>query len=272
MEEWQEVAYAKINLALHVRVREPDGYHRIETIFAFAEDGDRLVAGSASDLTLETTGPFAPDIGADEDNLVLRAARALRDRHRIEAGAVLTLYKRLPVSSGIGGGSAEAAAALRLLGRLWGIGTDPIGMSAIARELGSDVPACLASTTARGEGRGELLSPLDLGLTGTPLLLVNPGVPVETGAVFRAWDGLDRGPLGELPGRNDLEAPAMALAPVIGDALARLRSASGATLVRMSGSGATCFALFESERQRDEARDSIAGDQPGWWVMASRLR
>jgi 4-diphosphocytidyl-2-C-methyl-D-erythritol kinase len=190
----------------------------------------------------------------------------------MEAGAALKLDKHLPVASGIGGGSADAAAALRLLRRWWGIGADPDGMSAIARELGSDVPACLASITARGEGRGDFLSPLDLGLSGTPLLLVNPGVPVATGTVFRAWDGVDRGPLGELPGRNDLEAPAIAAAPVVGEVLARLRGASGTTLVRMSGSGATCFALFENERQRNEARASIGDQHPDWWIMASRLR
>ena len=202
-----ETAYAKINLALHVRERMADGYHRIETVFAFAEDGDGLDVAEAKELTLEITGPFAADLTGDGDNLVLSAARALRERHGVKAGARLTLDKRLPIAAGIGGGSADAAAALRLLTRWWHLDASETDLLDIAATLGADVPACLLSRTARGEGRGDALQPLaDHGLTGTPLLLVNPRAPLSTAAVFRAWDGVDRGALGDWrEGRNDLE-------------------------------------------------------------------
>ena len=268
-----EIAYAKINLALHVRAREPDGYHRLETLFAFAEDGARLHVAEADELTLSVTGPFALALGAADDHLVLRAAAALRGRYDVGRGAALTLDKRLPVASGIGGGSADAAAALRLLVRWWGIEGEAEALLSIASDLGADISACLESRIVRGEGRGDRLSPAAIeGLVGTPLLLVNPGVPVSTAAVFQAWDGVDRGPLTALPGRNDLEAPAMAIAPVIRELLDRLERQEGAALVRMSGSGATCFALFANDMQRDAAGAAIAAARPDWWRLASRLR
>jgi|SRR5205085_9255920 len=262
----RETAYAKLNLALHVRAREADGYHRIETLFAFCEDGDALTAEPADALSLEVTGPFAEALGPD--NLVLRAAYALRDQLRIDAGAALTLDKRLPVASGIGGGSADAAGALRLLQRLWQAELPDEELHAIARSLGADVPACLASQAAMGTGRGDDLHPADTALTGTPVLLVNPRVPLSTAAVFAAWDGVDRGPLSEAS-RNDLEEPALPLVPEIGEVLAALREAPGTTLVRMSGSGATCFALFSSESDRDAASEAL---NPAWWHLATRLR
>jgi 4-diphosphocytidyl-2-C-methyl-D-erythritol kinase len=262
----EEAAFAKLNLALHVRAREEDGYHRIETLFAFCEDGDVLAAEPAAGLTLDVTGSFAKGLGPD--NLVLRAARALRDRLGIEAGAALTLDKRLPVASGIGGGSADAAAALRLLQRLWNAPLPDEKLHAIARSLGADVPACLASRACMGRGRGDELHPADTGLAGTPVLLVNPRVPLSTAAVFAAWDGVDRGPLSE-DWRNDLEEPAIRLVPEIGEVLAALRAAPGTTLVRMSGSGATCFALFASEGSRDRAAEAI---DPRWWRLPTRLR
>lgn len=203
--------------------------------------------------------------------MVVRAAEALRDHYRVTRGARITLDKRLPVAAGIGGGSADAAAALRLLTRFWELPDDPKVLHAIARTLGADVPACIASRTVRGEGRGDDLVPVDgASLAGTPILLVNPLVPVPTGPVFRAWDGVDRGPLGaELLGRNDLEAPALAIAPVIGDVL---ESLAGARFARMSGSGATCFALYDSEAERDAAEARIRAARPDWWTLASRLR
>ncbi|HLL58325.1 MAG TPA: 4-(cytidine 5'-diphospho)-2-C-methyl-D-erythritol kinase [Allosphingosinicella sp.] len=276
----EEIAYAKINLALHVRAREPDGYHRIETLFAFAEDGDRLSVKPGEGLSLDIIGPFAPGLGGEKDNLVLRAAEALRKRCGVRAGASLLLDKRLPVASGIGGGSADAAAALRLLTRFWSLLVADETLLEIAGELGADVPACVASRTARGEGRGDVLSFEDgAALSGMPLLLVNPRVPVSTAAVFRAWGGADRGALpagfpldAALAGRNDLESPARSLAPEIDLVLAELGSAPGARLTRMSGSGATCFALFDSEDQRDEARERIALAHPHWWQLATRLR
>lgn len=267
-----EVAFAKVNLALHVRAREPDGYHRIETIFAFAEDGDRLSVRAGEVLSLQCIGPFGNALGPPEDNLVFRAARELRRRAGVAAGAALLLDKKLPVASGIGGGSADAAAALRLLVRWWNLEPHPQDLQALARDLGADVPACLESRLARGEGRGDVLKPMIGDLAGTPLLLVNPNVPLSTANVFRAWDGVDRGALGDLPGRNDLEPPALRLAPEIGAVLETLASRPGATFVRMSGSGATCFALFGSEAQRDEAQASVAASRPDWWTLATRLR
>jgi 4-diphosphocytidyl-2-C-methyl-D-erythritol kinase len=269
-----ETAYAKINLALHVRAREPDGYHRIETIFAFAEDGDRLSVEPGEGLTLRIEGRFAGGLSEGTDNLVVRAAQALANRFAVP-GAALTLDKRLPVASGIGGGSADAAAALRLLSRFWGLTVPPETMGEIARSLGADVPACLLSRTARGSGRGDVLEPVEpTGLAETPLLLVNPGVPVSTADVFRAWDGADRGPLPGDPaaGRNDLEPPARRIAPVIDVVLAALHESGGATLARMSGSGATCFALYDSDAARDAASAVLAERHPGWWRLSSRIR
>lgn len=268
-----EPAYAKINLALHVRAREPDGYHRLETLFAFAEDGDLLRAAGAESLTLTVAGPSAEALGTGDDNLVLRAARALQERFGLRGGAALTLDKRLPVAAGIGGGSADAAAALRLLARWWRIEADEADLLEIAAALGADVPACLISRTVRGEGRGDRLVPAAGNVAGTPLLLVNPRVPLSTADVFRAWDGVDRGPLGDFrAGRNDLETPARRLVPQIADVLERLAAAPGAALVRMSGSGATCFGLFKTTAARDAAAATLAAERPHWWLLPSRLR
>ena len=265
----EETAFAKVNLALHVRARAPDGYHRIETLFAFCEHGARLSVAEGEGRSLAVTGPFADALAGEADNLVLRAARAFRGAR----GAALTLEKNLPVASGIGGGSADAAAALRLLNRWWGIGAPEAELVGIAASLGADVPACVLSRTMRGEGKGDRLSNAALDVAGTPILLVNPGVPVSTAAVFRTWDGVDRGPLLSLAdSRNDLEPPALTLAPAIDAVLARLTAAEGASLVRMSGSGATCFALFADEASRDHAAAVIAAEHPDWWRLASRLR
>lgn len=249
-----ETAYAKINLALHVRQRRADGYHQIESLFAFAEDGDRLTAETREDgaISLTIDGPFALGLESGPDNLVVRAAEALRSACGVTAGADIRLTKNLPIASGIGGGSADAAAALRLLSRLWNLDPDHDRLLRIAAEIGSDVPACLVSRTLVGTGRGEELDLRDIaGLAGMPLLLVNPGRALSTAAVFAAWDQRDRGALhvGDLDqlladARNDLQAPAIALVPEIADILAELRKADGLRLARMSGSGATCFALF----------------------------
>jgi 4-diphosphocytidyl-2-C-methyl-D-erythritol kinase len=264
----RDIAAAKLNLALHVRGKRPDGRHDIETIFVFCTDGDRLSAVPAEGLTLEVSGPFAGDLGGASDNLALKAASALRDAAGVKQGAALTLDKRLPVASGLGGGSADAAAALRLLTSLWG--SDPVLASEIAPRLGSDVPACLLSLPARGVGAGDMLEPVELGLAGTPVLLVNPRVALATGDVFARWDGVDRGPLGGWrEGRNDLEEGAIALAPQVATVLAWLGTQPGSAFVRMSGSGATCVALFDS----DEARDAAAHQVPReWWRLATSLR
>ncbi len=277
-----ETAYAKVNLALHVRGRRDDGYHELESLFVFAEDGDRLEAAWRGDGALRLTlgGPFGSALDDGPDNLVLRAAQALRDRFgRGGEGAWIHLDKRLPVASGIGGGSADAAAALRLLCRLWDLAPDAPALAELALDLGSDVPACLASVTRMVSGRGEHLAACAVpGLAGRPMLLVNPGVPVSTGAIFRAWDGIDRGALvvvdlAALGGaRNDLQAPAVALAPVIAEALELLEAQPRAGLARMSGSGATCFALFDRVADCAAAAAAIAHKQPDWWTMATRIR
>jgi 4-diphosphocytidyl-2-C-methyl-D-erythritol kinase len=270
----EERAYAKLNLALHVRAREADGYHRIETLFAFAEAGDWLRVAEHSSLMLHLEGPFAAALTADEDNMVLRAAAALRTRYRIDRGAALTLEKILPVGAGLGGGSADAAAALRLLSRFWAIPVEQNELFDLARMLGADVPACLVSRPARGEGRGDLLSAVeDWVFAGAPVLMANPGRALATADVFRAWQERDRGPLADpLEGRNDLEEPARQLCPEIGDVVEALRDTAGTRLVRMSGSGATCFALYESDQARDAAHSRISQSHPHWWLLASRLR
>lgn len=270
-----DTGYAKINLALHVRARRADGYHALETLFAFAEDGDQLSARLAPGFSLRMTGPFAEELAADTDNLVLRAARLLAQSIGVSGGLAFTLGKRLPIASGIGGGSADAAAALRLAAQLWGVATETTMLHDIAAQIGADVPSCLRSQSCFGTGTGTELTPVDAGLTGTPILLVNPRQPCPTGPVFKAWDGIDHGPLTPMDwqsGRNDLEAPAQALVPSIGDVLADLRAQPGLCLARMSGSGATCFGIWASLDDRDRAAAAIQAAHPNWWILASRLR
>lgn len=268
----REIAPAKLNLALHVRGKLPDGRHSIETIFAFCTDGDRLSAEGLSldeGLALSTAGPFASELPPPEDNLVLKAARLLAEAAEMRRGAAITLDKQLPTVSGIGGGSADAAAALRLLTSLWQV--DPAHAQAVAPSLGSDVPACLLSLPARGEGAGDRLTLVSLPeLSGTPVLLVNPRVQLSTAEVYAGWDKQDRGPLEDWrEGRNDLQQPAIARASQIGLVLAWLSAQPGRTFVRMSGSGATCFALFESDEARDGAADAVPRE---WWRLSTQLR
>jgi 4-diphosphocytidyl-2-C-methyl-D-erythritol kinase len=269
-ERWREIAPAKVNLALHIRGKLPDGRHAIETIFAFCVDGDRLSAEEAGELELTIEGAFADRLFDSEDeNLVIRAAIELAGEAKVECTARLRLEKWLPVAAGLGGGSADAAAALRLLTAMWGI--DPAHAVAVAPRLGADVPACLLSMTSRGDGAGDELQLVDdPSIAGTPLLLVNPGIPLSTGAVFERWDGLDRGALGDWrEGRNDLEAAAIALVPKIAEVLDWLREQPGADFIRMSGSGATCFALFADEGSRDAAAAAVPEQ---WWRLATALR
>jgi 4-diphosphocytidyl-2-C-methyl-D-erythritol kinase len=272
-----ETAHAKVNLALHVRARRRDGYHELESLFAFCAHGDRLSAESRDDgvLTLAITGPFATELSRGEQNLALRAAHALLSATGEERGASLILDKVLPIASGIGGGSADAAAALRLLVRVWNLHPDAVDLFGIATALGADVPACLMSQTTFGTGLGERLSAVDIDLSGTPILLVNPLLPCPTGPVFRGWDGIDRGPLvaESWPnGRNDLQPPALALVPEIADVLETLAGLPGTAVSRMSGSGATCFALFVDDITRDGALATIRANHPGWWAMGSHIR
>jgi 4-diphosphocytidyl-2-C-methyl-D-erythritol kinase len=265
----REIAPAKLNLALHVRGKLPDGRHSIETLFAFCTDGDWLSAEPADALSLQLTGPFAGELPDEADNLVLRAAKALAEAAGVGKGAAITLDKRLPVASGLGGGSADAAAALRLLTSMWAI--DPAHAEAVAPGIGSDVPACLLSFPARGEGPGDALTPVALPeLSGASVLLINPRVPLSTAEVFARWEGADQGPLGDWrDGRNGLEAAAIALVPQIETVLAWLGTRPGAEFARMSGSGATCFALFEGEEARDAAATAVPRE---WWRLATNLR
>jgi 4-diphosphocytidyl-2-C-methyl-D-erythritol kinase len=271
-----DTAYAKINLALHVRHRRADGYHALETLFVFAEDGDELTATPSDAFSLTISGPFGQGLSTGPDNLVLKAVMALAKANGIESGLALTLDKNLPIAAGIGGGSADAAAALRLAAKIWRLGPDTVGPEAIAPAIGADVPACLHAQSCYGSGVGDALTNApDLGLTGRPILLVNPNLACPTGPVFAAWDGVDRGPLSlenwQL-GRNDLEQPAIGLVPTITDVLTLLAEQPGVDLARMSGSGATCFALFSDTQQRDAAAAAIAVARPSWWTRATRLR
>lgn len=272
-----ECAPAKINLALHVRCKRPDGYHELETLFAFLQHGDTITLHRADEARFSVTGPFAAALAGEGDNLVLRAASLFSAQFGDPGPLDIVLDKHLPVASGIGGGSADAAATLRALARLTGMAADDPAMFTIAEALGADVPACLLGRSAVGTGKGEQLDPV-AGLSDTPVLLVNPGVAVSTGPVFRAWDGVDRGGIGSgdllaraMAGRNDLEPPARALAPVIGDVVALLQAQPGVMLARMSGSGATCFALFETGAARQAAAATIGLAQPGWWCLESAL-
>jgi 4-diphosphocytidyl-2-C-methyl-D-erythritol kinase len=267
----QETAYAKINLALHVRRRREDGYHELETLFAFVNGGDILDATTAPEDRLTTLGEFGGALDDSFDNIIMQALGALPRAEGLE----ITLEKNLPVAAGLGGGSADAGAIFRMVERAHGL---PDDWRERAAKLGADVPACVESRTCIGRGTGTELEPADDSLAGTPVLLVNPRVPLSTGPVFRHWDGIDRGPLptGDarstaLEGRNDLEAPAISLCPQIAGLLAAL-SKTSPFLARMSGSGATCFALFENLASRDEAAASLAADHPGWWQMAGALR
>lgn len=266
-----ETAFAKINLALHVRRRREDGYHEIETLFAFVDAGDRLIARPAPQDQLAITGEFAGELTDPFGNIVAKALSALPRAD----GLAITLEKKLPVAAGLGGGSADAGALFRMVRDTYAL---PPDWQARAARLGADVPACVESRTALGRGTGTELHPVEDDLAGTPVLLVNPRVPLPTGPVFAAWDGLDRGPLPTGPasaiareGRNDLEGSAIALCPVIASVLACLRD-TNAWAVRMSGSGATCFALFAEEAQRETAAASIAFAEPNWWQMQGRLR
>lgn len=269
----REIAPAKLNLALHVRGKLPDGRHAIETVFAFCTDGDRVEADSIeaehSCMSLAIEGEFAGALSPERENLVELAWHALATASGVTQQTSFKLEKHLPVASGLGGGSADAGATLRLLTSLWKI--DPAHAQKVAPTLGSDVPACLLSLPMRGEGAGDRLTPIDLSdLSGTPVLLVNPRVALSTADVFARWDGADRGPLGDWrAGRNDLEPAAISLDPQIGAVLAWLGTRPGATIVRMSGSGATCFALFENEQARDEAAIAVPRE---WWRLATFLR
>jgi 4-diphosphocytidyl-2-C-methyl-D-erythritol kinase len=271
-----ETAYAKINLALHVRRRRDDGYHDIETLFAFAQHGDQLQASLSDALDLVIDGPFGSGLSADKDNLVMQAAHRLRAHFSITDGASIRLTKNLPIASGIGGGSADAAAAARLLNRLWDIQASEQELADVLAPLGADIPACVFSRTSFGSGTGTALELCDdSAVPARHLLLVNPLQSVSTAAIFKAWDGQDRGPVARgdiwqaaLTGRNDLEPIAANICPAIYDILNVLER-TNASMVRMSGSGATCFALFIEAKDLEAAKAHL---DPRWWSMGTELR
>jgi 4-diphosphocytidyl-2-C-methyl-D-erythritol kinase len=278
-----EFAPAKINLHLHVVGRRDDGYHLLDSLVVFAGVGDCLRASTSDALSLSVTGPFAAALDAEADNLVLRAARALAARAGCPALARLVLEKNLPVASGIGGGSADAAATLRLLCRLWRIELSAEDLGQLAGDLGADVKVCLVGHPALMSGIGEVLVPAP-SLPAAGLVLVNPGVAVSTPSVFRIRSGGFSGQanfsadgwrdvealIADLAAtRNDLERPARLLAPAIGDALDALAAMPGCRLARMSGSGATCFGLFSTPDAARRAAGDIVRD--GWWVWGGGM-
>ena len=271
-----ETAPAKVNLYLHILGRRQDGYHRLDSLAVFPAVGDRLAAASAASLSLALAGRFAAGL-TGADNLVLRAARALAAAAGVEAGARMTLEKCLPVASGIGGGSADAAAALRLLARLWQV--RDVDLAAVAARLGADVPVCLAGRPVRMAGVGEVLSPAPH-LPRFGMALVNPGVPLATAAVFGRRSGTFQRPPALPAGwddaaamaaalrrlENGLEQAARALCPAVSATLAALAAQPGCLLARMSGSGATCFGLFATAAAAAAAAASIERRAPGWWA------
>ena len=277
-------APAKINLYLHVTGRRADGYHELDSLVAFAGVHDTVSVAPAASLSLTVDGPFAAGLDDGGGNLVLAAANALADRTGVSKGAAISLTKRLPVASGIGGGSADAAAALRALMALWSLDiAEPVLME-IGLGLGADVPICLAGHAAFVGGIGERLEPSpDLPEAG--VVLVNPLQPLATPAVFKARTGpfsvaarFDRPPAdaAELAAvlaerRNDLGAAAVSLCPAIGRVLEVLDACPGALLARMSGSGATCFALFDSVETASAQAGALASAHADWWVAAGRL-
>ncbi len=284
-----ERAPAKINLTLHIVGRRSDGYHALESLVVFSRSGDTLSLAPGPTLDLTIDGPTAGGAGAIEDNLVIRVVRALDRRvDGLRTGA-FHLTKRLPVAAGIGGGSSDAAAALRLVARLNDLALDDARVVAAAAETGADIPVCLAAKARMMTGIGDMLGPV-LDLPPLPALIVNPGVPLETRAVFKRMN-LAAGwrttasahPVladAQTPdavftalrrGRNDMEDAACLLVPVVSDVLAVLGAAPGCRLARMSGSGATCFGLFADCRTASRAKKAILRVHPGWWVKTTML-
>lgn len=278
-----DLAPAKINLFLHVLGRREDGYHLLESLVAFADVGDGLALEPGRPLSLVIEGPMAAGLAAEDDNLVLRAGRLFAEAYPLAGTGRFHLVKRLPVASGIGGGSSDAAAALRLLTRLNGVAPNDPPLQAIARRIGADVPVCLEAQPRLMRGIGHELGP-SLAFEAVPALLVNPGVAVETRAVFSAIGlkpgerftpparGMEPGPAFARETRNDLEAPALALAPEIAGVLAALRAEAGCRVARMSGSGATCFALFDSGEAAAAAARALTARHSHWWVQPCRIQ
>lgn len=273
----QESAPVKINLYLRITGRRDDGYHLLDSLVVFADIADALLAERDDRLALHVTGPFAAGLANETDNLVTRAARALARETGVTGGARLTLTKNLPIASGVGGGSADAAATLRALCRLWDLSPDPATLGRLALSLGADVPVCLLSRATRMAGIGEILTEAPV-LPDCAIALVNPGVAVATPAVFKARHGPFSSPAAlpsgwpdaatmarDLAGwGNDLAAPAQSLQPIIQDVIAAIAAQPGCLLARMSGSGATCFGLFASRIEAETAAAALG--RHGWWA------
>ncbi len=286
MSRLQALAPAKVNLFLHVGPVADDGYHPLASLVAFADVGDRLTAEAADRLTLEVAGPFAEGLEVGEDNLVLRAVNALEQVAGRPLPAAMSLDKRLPVASGLGGGSSDAGAALKLARDLFALSLDDEALARVSEAVGADGPMCLHARAAWADGRGDRLS-FEPRLPPLPAILINPGVPSPTGAVYRAYDAgapasADRPPPPpdwSLPTvldwlaaqRNDLQGPAITLQPAIAEVLEAAGQAPGARLARMSGSGATVFALFDSRDQAHAAAAALSHARPGWWIHAAVL-
>jgi 4-diphosphocytidyl-2-C-methyl-D-erythritol kinase len=280
-----DFAPAKVNLTLRILGRRADGYHELESLVAFADVGDRLALLPGETLSLAVGGPTAAAAGVDETNLVMKAARALSARVEGLRCGEFSLDKMLPVAAGLGGGSSDAAAALRLLARENAIAFDDPRLLQAAREVGADVPVCLEPRARIMRGIGERLSPA-IDLPPIPAVLVNPRVPVATRDVFAALNAAPASPSASEAatpsaaetwsfvesGVNDLQAPAIALQPVIAAVLTALAGSHDCLLARMSGSGATCFGLYATPESALAAAAALAAAQPGWWVAATTLR
>jgi 4-diphosphocytidyl-2-C-methyl-D-erythritol kinase len=278
-------APAKINLCLHVGTRRADGYHDLESLVAFTEFGDELLIERDGALSLTIEGPFSEGLANAHDNLITKAARLLATRTDRRAGARITLTKRIPLASGVGGGSADAAAALRGLVRLWNLPASPGELHDIAVAIGSDVPVCLDSAPAWMAGRGERVHSLPP-LPDMSMVLVNPKVEVSTAAVFRELKqrqgtGLSPPsvPFADLSGlirylkstTNDLEPPAKEIAPVIGEVIKEIGRLPAVSIARMSGSGATCFGIVENAESARQCAQILRSRHPDWWVTATPL-
>lgn len=281
--EIQSFAPAKINLYLHVTGRRPDGYHELDSLVLFIDVGDHLWAEPDHDVSLALEGPFAQGLGSNRDNLVIKAAKAFQSS-AVCGGAKFKLRKNLPLASGIGGGSTDAAAAFRLMDRLYPNRMNRNALMRLALTLGADLPVCLSARPTIMQGIGEHLLPAPL-LPEMYLVLINPGIALSTADVFRAYSGAyskavlwDRSPsnlhdftLMLRQTRNDLESPARFLAPIIASPLAALEAQPGCLLARMSGSGATCFGLFPNRFQADRAEAVLRRNAPDWWVHAANI-
>lgn len=283
----ETLAPAKINLFLHVGPVDAEGYHPLSSLVAFADIGDRIVVEPADRLSLRVQGPFAAGLTGADDNLILRALRRLGEATgRGEPGLSVVLDKRLPIAAGLGGGSSDAGAALRLAARLLELAPDDPALEAAARVVGADGPMCLHARTAWAEGRGERLT-AEPRLPALPVVLVNPGVPSPTGAVYRAYDASDvmtadtpPPPLAWTPRevaawlatlRNDLQAPAVAMTPEIATTIEAVSATNGVLLSRMSGSGATVFGLYADRDAATAAARSLGAVRPAWWIRAGTL-